>query len=570
MGDRWVSVSWVCTAGALFFALVTTLVGESQGAPTHFLLLDGAVGLLFITSGFVVWSLRPDVRTGALLLACGVLWFVGSYGPTSLVHLSVLGQAFERYYDVVLALLVLTFPRSPLRRAEALVLGVLASAFAARTLVRLFVGCTCSAENPFAITVDDRVFQRGLEVTSWVIVGAALAVLALAVDRLRTSSRVARRYLVPAVVSGSVAALAAAYHAFRLVWFIRTGRPVIDLGEPGNEILAWSVIAAVGSVPLGFVVGALQRRGTQSAIAQMAVDLDGPADPDQLRSALRHALGDPTLELHLGDCAVPDRPGTTSTVLEGDEGRLAVITHDPMLREDPGLVAAAVAVLRLAVENQRLGQVVQDQLAEVRASRARLIEAAEDERRRIVRDLHDGAQQRLIAVALSLQQVREAARRIDPSAPFAHKVDDATTELLAAVDELRRLARGIHPAILTEEGLLPAVSGLARRAPVPVDVDVETGGRLAPVVEATTYFIVSEALTNVSRHAHARSAAVRIARCNGHLDVEVRDDGDGGADGSRGSGLVGMADRLDALSGSLVVDSPPGGGTRIRAVIPCA
>ncbi len=582
MSGRAVSVRWLCAAGALLFAVVTTLVGESQGAPTRFLFLDGTVGLLFILSGLVAWSARPEVRTGPLLLASGVLWFVGSYAPTTLMPASVLGFAFERYYDVLLALLVLTFPRVPLRGPRALVLMVLAGAYLVRTAFRLFVGCSCTGENPFALFTDDRMFERSQLVTSCVIIGAALAVLVLAGHRLRTSSAAAHRYLAPVVVSGSIAALVAAYDAFELVWFIETDGPVFELGEPGNEILAWSIIAAVGLVPLGFLIGALQRRGGQEAIARMAVDLDEGADATQLRAALRHALGDPTLELYLRDgergwstasgpvAGLPANSESASTVLAGEDGPLAVVTHDPILREDPGLVAAAVAVLRLAIENERLGQVVRDQLDEVRASRARLIEAAEDERRRIVRDLHDGAQQRLIAVALSMQQAREAAHRIDPDAPFAHRVDDAITELLAAVDELRQLARGIHPAILTEEGLVPAVAGLARRSPVPVQVDIRIDERLPSVVEATAYFIVAEALTNVSRHADAQAAVVSIARNNGHLDVEVRDDGAGGADGSRGSGLLGMEDRLDALSGSLVVDSPVGGGTRLRAVIPCA
>ena len=560
---------------------MTTLVGESQGAPTHFLLLDATGGLLFILSGLVAWSARPEVPTGPLLMVSGVLWFVGSYAPTNLMPASVLGFAFERYYDVVLAFLVLTFPRERPHGARAAVLVVLATAYVVRTAFRLFVGCTCTGTNPFALVNDDDVFNRSQLLTSWVIVGAALAVVVLAVHRLRTSSAAAHRYLAPVVISGCVAALVAAYDAFELAWFIQTGGPVVDLGEPGNEILAWSIIAAVGLVPLGFLIGALQRRSGQQAIARMAVDLDHGADPDQLESALRHALGDPTLKLYLRDAhegwrtaagpvAAPPRPEGTSTVLEGADGPLALITHDPILREDPGLVAAAVAVMRMAIENERLGQVVQDQLHEVRASRARLVAAAEDERRRIVRDLHDGAQQRLIAVALSMQQAREAAHRIDPEGLLAHRVDEAITELLAAVDELRQLARGIHPAILTEEGLAPAVAGLARRSPVPVQVDVQLSDRLPSVVEATAYFIVAEALTNVTRHAAAESAVVRIARNNGHLDVEVRDDGTGGADGSLGSGLTGMADRLDALSGSLLVESPVGGGTRLKAVIPCA
>jgi signal transduction histidine kinase len=581
MGGRSISVGWLCAAGALMFAAVTTLVGESQGAPTRFLLLDGTVGLLFIISGLVMWSARPDLPTGPLVLGSGGLWFVGSYAPTALMPASLLGFSFERYYDVVIAYVVLTFPRVPARGARAAVLVVLVLAYVVRTAFRLFVGCTCTGSNPFAVVTDDHLFERSQLVTSAVIVVAAMCVLVLAFLRLRGSSSAAHRYLGPVVVSGAVAAMVAAYDAFELVWFIQTDGPLVHLGDPGDEIVAWSIIAAVGLVPLGLLVGALQRRSAHDGIARLAVDLDRGADPGQLRAALRHALGDPTLQLLLPDGAgvwrdpegarteLPEDPMGASTMLEGADGPLAVVTHDPILREDPGLVTAAVAVLRLAIENDRLGEVVREQLDEVRASRARLVEAAEEERKRIVRDLHDGAQQRLIAVALSMQQAREAARRVDPEAPFARRVDEAITELLGAVDDLRRLARGIHPAILAEEGLAPAVAGLARRSPVPVQVDIDVADRLPSVVEATAYFIVAEGLTNVARHADARSAAVRIARSNGHLDVEVRDDGAGGADGSRGSGLLGMADRLDALAGTLVVDSPLGGGTRLRAVIPC-
>jgi len=581
MSGRTVLATWLCAVGAVLFAVVTTLVGDSQGAPARFLFFDGAVGLMFILSGLVAWSVRPDVRTGPLLLGSAVLWFVGSYAPTGLMPASLVGFAFERYYDVLIAFLVLTFPDGPLRGLRRVVLVALASAFLVRTAFRLFVGCTCTGNNPFAVLNDDRLFEQSQLATSSAIALAALAVIPLALQRLLSSGRAAHRYLGPVVVCGSIAALVAAYDAFELVWFIRTDGPVFDLGDPGNEILAWSIISAVGLVPLGFLIGTLQRRA-HGSIARMAVDLDHGATPERLRAALRHALGDPTLDLYLrdgegrwitstGDVREPpvdsDR---ASTVLEGGDGPLALVTHDLILREDPGLVAAAVAVLRLAIENERLSQVVREQLDEVRASRTRLIQAAEDQRRHIVRDLHDGAQQRLIAVALALQQAREAARHIDPNAPFALRVDDAIAELLAAVNDLRQLARGIHPAILTEEGLMPAITGLARRSPVPVVLDIELAERLPPAVEATAYFVVAEALTNVMRHASARSAAVSIARNNGHLDIEVSDDGCGGADGFRGSGLLGMVDRLEALSGSLVVESPFGGGTRLQAVIPCA
>src|SRR4051812_8521615 len=186
MNGRVVSVRWLCAAGALLFAVVTTLVGVSQDAPTRLLLLDGVGGLLFILSGLVAWSARPEVPTGPLLMVSGVLWFVGSYAPTDLMPASVLGFAFERYYDVVLAFLVLTFPRERPRRTRAAVLVVLAAAYVVRTAFRLFVGCTCTGTNPFALVSDDDLFNRSQLVTSWVVVGAALSVLVLAVHRLRT------------------------------------------------------------------------------------------------------------------------------------------------------------------------------------------------------------------------------------------------------------------------------------------------------------------------------------------------------------------------------------------------
>ena len=312
----------------------------------------------------------------------------------------------------------------------------------------------------------------------------------------------------------------------------------------------------------------------------MAVDLDQGADPDQLGSALRHALGDPTLELYLrddegwltasGPVAAPTDP-STSTVLEGEDGPLALITHDPILREDPGLVAAAVAVIRMAIENERLGQVVHDQLHEVRASRARLVAAAEDERRRIVRDLHDGAQQRLIAVRSSMQQAREAAHRIDPERLSRTVSTRPSPSCSPPSTTCVELARGIHPAILTEEGLAPAVAGLARRSPVPVQVDFQRQ-RSAAVGRRGDGILhrrrgadqCDAARRRASRPSCASPAATATSTSRCVTTARA------GPTAHAGSGLLGMADRLDALSGSLLVDSPVGGGTRLKAVIPCA
>jgi PAS domain S-box-containing protein len=203
---------------------------------------------------------------------------------------------------------------------------------------------------------------------------------------------------------------------------------------------------------------------------------------------------------------------------------------------------------------------------ELRASRARIVEAADAARRKIERDLHDGAQQRLVAMALDVRVAKaRLAKDPDSAAAFLDKLGD---ELAQASAELRELARGIHPAVLTERGLAPAVEMLAARAPVPVEVVAMPGERLPPVVEATAYFTVSEALTNVAKYARASHATVRVANCDDRLVVEVEDDGVGGAQAGAGSGLAGLADRVGAVDGELIVTSPPGEGTLVRAVLP--
>ena len=259
-------------------------------------------------------------------------------------------------------------------------------------------------------------------------------------------------------------------------------------------------------------------------------------------------------------------PGRAVTVLEHDGKRLAALVHDPALLDDPELVEAVGAAASLALENARLQAELRAQLAEVRASRARIVEAGDAERRRLERDLHDGAQQRLLGIRLALQLAR--GRLADGGAAVDELLAEADAEAVDALAELRALARGIHPAILTEEGLPAALAALARRAPVPVELTVAPE-RLPAPVEATAYFVTAEALANVAKHAHASRVTVDVTRANGRLAIEITDDGVGGADPD-GAGLRGLRDRVEALDGRLRVDSPPGGGTRVTAAIPCA
>jgi signal transduction histidine kinase len=251
------------------------------------------------------------------------------------------------------------------------------------------------------------------------------------------------------------------------------------------------------------------------------------------------------------------------------EGRpLAALVHDPSLLDEPKLVLAAGAAARLALENARLHADIRAQLINVQESRARIVQAADAERRRIERDLHDGAQQRLVALALEL---RAFQRRSDgrADAEVEQILAAAVGELQAAVTDLRELARGVHPAILTEEGLAAALESLTSRTLLPILLET-CEGRLPAQVEATAYFVACEALANALKYAHASAVRIGARRTNGTLVVEIEDDGVGGARIEEGGGLRGLADRVEALGGSLTVESAAGSGTRIVGEMPCA
>jgi signal transduction histidine kinase len=208
-----------------------------------------------------------------------------------------------------------------------------------------------------------------------------------------------------------------------------------------------------------------------------------------------------------------------------------------------------------------------DAYRKLAASRVRIVEAGDTERRRLERNLHDGAQQRLVSLALQLRLIETSLRK-DPESVDA-LLATANRELDQALEELRELARGIHPAVLTDRGLEAAVRAVAQRAPIPVELTQLPKDRLPDSVEAAIYYLVAEAITNVAKYAQATHASVAVERSNGFATVVVRDDGIGGAEPVRGSGLVGLADRVEALGGRLHIESPPGHGTELTAEIPC-
>jgi signal transduction histidine kinase len=242
--------------------------------------------------------------------------------------------------------------------------------------------------------------------------------------------------------------------------------------------------------------------------------------------------------------------------------------HDPALQENVELINAACAAAAMTLENQRLQAELRAQVSELQASRGRLVDATEAERRRIERDLHDGTQQRLVSLAMSLGLLEtKLPADAEEAKPIAR---EAQAALAVALRELRELSHGIHPAVLTERGLAAALQDLADRAALPAYVAVAIDERPCAAVEAAAYFIVSEALTNAAKHSHASEVRVTVARERGALIVEVADDGIGGAAPRGGSGIRGLMDRVAALGGILDVSSPLGLGTRLRAEIPWA
>jgi signal transduction histidine kinase len=227
---------------------------------------------------------------------------------------------------------------------------------------------------------------------------------------------------------------------------------------------------------------------------------------------------------------------------------------------------AVTAAAGIALENARLQAELRARLEELRGSRARIVDAGQTERKRLERNLHDGAQQRLIALSLELGLLEEM--NADPET--RRRLDHARREIATSIEELRDVARGLHPAVVSGHGLEVALEQLAARAAVPVRLDVAVGSRLPEPLEIAAFYLVSESLANIGKHAKATSATVEVARNDGQVVVEVIDDGIGGADTERGSGLRGLADRVEALEGRLRIWSPRGGGTRLRAEIPCA
>ncbi len=543
-----------------------------------------AVAWAFLLAGLIAWARRPENWLGPLMTAAGFALLLRqlrySHDPLAFTVFFALS---ELSYALV-AHSVLAYPSGRVtgRAERALVKAGYASMFLLPLAVLLFYDGSerlrfldpTPRESLLLVSGNMELALR-LQQVFVVFVWGVLATLfiALILRRLARATPRARRILAPLLLAAIVFAL----RAVPEVVFTFVERPPALL----YEYLFWWQIAGFIALPLALLAGMLRSRLARGNVSELVLELDR-TPPQGVRDALARTLGDPTLEVAFwlperrefvddrGRIVTLPRDGADRAVTRLDhEGEpVAAIVHDATLADEPELLQASGAAARLALENARLHAETRAQLAKVQESRVRIVQAADDERRRIERDLHDGAQQRLVALALQLRSAqRQLGAKADPEVD--RLLAEAVDELQVAVEELRELARGVHPAILTEEGLAAALESLTSRTPIAVSLDVSEG-RLPAQVEATAYFVACEALANVVKHARASQAAVSARRRDGVLVVEVEDDGVGGAHAEEGSGLRGLADRVEALGGRLLVESPPGRGTRVVGEIPCA
>ncbi|MDI3403970.1 sensor histidine kinase [Streptomyces cavernicola] len=560
------------TAGAWSYA--------QSGAGSGDLARDLAVGWAYAGAGLVAWWRRPGNRTGPLMVAEGVTWFIGNLQGTSVPALFAVGAWWEGLNLAVLVHLVLTFPDGRITGARTrglihatyatVAVGGLLRALTydpARAPDATYLDCRDCGPNALLIDSATGLFEPvDLAYRGLALVISALTVTAV-VHRWRRASLARRRALLPVWVAIAVALV------FVLWDVVLLAAPGIDgLGE--DLVLLLSDLAQC-AVPLAFLAGLLRMRLQHAEVGGLVIEVGADPTPARMREVLARVLGDSSLRLGLWQQGhgVPGRyvdedggpvraDGARATRVDSARGTpLAVLDHDPALAEDPELLAAVGAALRLGLENAWLR-------TEAREAGTRLVRAADDERRRLERDLHDGAQARIVFALMALRRVGKGVAD-HPDAKVRGAVAEVEQSLRLALEELRGLAHGIHPAVLTREGLAPALAELALQAELPVVVAAEPG-RYDPVVETTAYFTVCETLANAAKHARARAVSVSARRQGGTLVVETVDDGVGGADTSRGSGLSGLADRIAAVDGVLSVHSPAGGGTRVRAELPCA
>jgi signal transduction histidine kinase len=535
------------------------------------------IGWGFIGTGLFTWARRPDNSLGSLMVATGFAWFVGGLSGSNVPALFSVGALFGSVYLVTTIHTLLAAPDGRLAPGDRRIV-VWAYLLVTVGVIPLYLfydpssDCENCPENVFMITDS----QTAVDIVGTAInlIGIVLVALVLRslVRRWRRATRAERRLYAPMYAAGAALMIAL------------IGQLALQSAGSGDDAVAMAFVISLvpfALVPYLFLGSFLRARLLEGgAVTRLMGRLNDAPRAGGLRDALAEALEDSSLELVYWlpdrqsyvdfrgrDYELPtDDPSRAIHVVAREGECVAAIIHDAV-QEAEAHVQAVGAAASLALMNERLDAELRAKVDELRRSRERMLRIGLEERRRLERDLHDGAQQRLVSMALNIRLAR-AKLNEDPLAAD-QLLASAGEELDSALAELRELARGIHPAVLSDRGLGTALETLAHRAPVPVELAELPDERLPEAVELAAYFVVAEALTNVAKYANATHATVEVARENGRLLVEVADDGVGGADPEHGTGLRGLADRIAVLEGRLEIDSERGRGTTVRARIPC-
>jgi signal transduction histidine kinase len=560
------------------FSVVTFYVNSwpEPPGPAIYVITPTLVLLAYLGVGLIAWQRHPAERIGLLFTIVGYAWFLPALTRLHYPLPFTIGYLTGSLYQASLAHLALAWPYGRLRsRLDIAVVAATYTWNVGNNIVQMLFwnprtngcGVACPA-NLLLVDSSARLYSTVGTVASFFGIFVTAAVVALVGWHWWSARGYARRAMT------------------RLIWVaLPIGAYIVVLETPSDLGLSNLLVQGFGpliliAAPAAYAIGMVRAQLARRAVGAALVDLEPGPPPGRLRDALAAALGDPALQLAFrvaghgryldtSDQAVDPAQLPAGRMLTAlDPAGDTVLVHHEELRHEPDLVRVTVTAACLALEHSRLQAEVEAQLEQVRASRARIVQAGDAERRRLERDLHDGAQQRLVTLSLALGMARSRAAGADPE--LVSLIESAGKEAQEALVELRELARGIHPAVLTETGLAGAIQALAERSPVATTITAVPPGRFPAAIEATAYFVVSEALANVAKHALAGSAQVTIRQLPGRLMVQVSDDGAGGARPEGGSGLRGLADRVASVGGVLRVDSRPGCGTHLEADIPCS
>lgn len=582
-----VAVLWLAAA----VVLGTEIVGaqfSTQNPPwtAPYVVMHTAVGLCFVVCAWMAWRTAESPLPGRILVAIAFLWlppsFISAMQQTGWLWPILDGLGLV--WAILAGALVLIYPAGRLHGLiDRIIVGAAVAAVGIRFLAAVFFNQPQADErnvapNPFAVVGGDEIFlaiDRGFRLTG---VALLLVIVGLIVTRWIRGSTPARHI---AFVMPIALVLWAAAIAYETLTFAAGGTVL--------EILGYVSLAATAAIPIAFVGGLSYLLGLRGRVSDLMVVTRDGVDRALWQGFLADTLRDRSLRVYWwseslgryvdarGNIAEPT--ARSAGARRGEAGRgallpintpdgpLAIIRHDSALSENANLLEAVSTALRLSVDNGRLRGELESTLREVRESRLRIVDAGIEARRQIERDLHDGSQQSLVALALRLRMAAGKAEQLGQH-EIAHDLEAALEQLSASLKQLRALARGIHPTSLTVGGLQTAVPELAAHSPVPIEVRVSLTVRLPAVVEATAYFFVSECLANLGKYAAALNGRVIVASSETELVVEVSDDGQGGANVEAGSGLRGLIDRVETLGGRVELLSLPGSGTRVSAWIP--